>query len=185
MDARRFDAWTRRRFGRAAATSLAALVIAATPYDVDARCKKLGSPCSGKRKCCRSLKCDQTVAGGVAGKFCCKPEGETCTATSGDTCCSEVCDTLINGGTCAPCQGRTCSASQPCCGRLDCIGGFCGGCHDRATSCANANDCCFSDCTSNACLSAQGGRCARDVDCRACYLNRNCTNACVNNVCTV
>ena len=66
MDDDRFDAWTRRRFGRAAAASLASLCIAATPHAADAaRCRKLGSTCTrnGKR-CCGSLKCDQTVVNG-------------------------------------------------------------------------------------------------------------------------
>jgi hypothetical protein len=184
MNACRFDAWTRRRFGRAAASSLAALVMVATPPGTDAaRCKKLDSACSSKRKCCGSLKCDQTVVNDVAGKFCCKREGASC--ASGEPCCCGTCDFLVKGGTCAPCRGRSCAADQPCCGGLDCTGGYCGGCRDRATSCTSSSQCCFSACTSGACLSAQGGRCARNVDCRACYLNNNCTNACVNKVCRV
>lgn len=185
MDGNRFDTWTRRRLGRAAVASLASLVIAATPHGADAaRCKKVGRTCgSGGKRCCRSLRCDRTVVNGIAGKFCCKPEGETC--TSAEPCCSGTCDFLVKGGTCAPCRGRTCGADRPCCGGLDCTGGYCGGCRDRATSCTSSSQCCFSDCTSGACLSAQGGPCARDVDCRACYLGHNCTNACVNRVCTV
>jgi hypothetical protein len=185
MDDDRFDAWTRRRFGRAAAASLASLFIAATPHAADAaRCRKLSSTCTrnGKR-CCGSLKCDQTVVNTVAGRFCCKRDGASC--TSGQGCCSGTCDFLVKGGTCAPCSGRTCSADRPCCGGLACTGGYCDGCRDRATSCTSSSQCCFSDCTGNACLSAQGGRCSRDVDCRACYLNQNCTNACVNGTCRV
>ena len=30
-----------------------------------------------------------------------------------------------------------------------------------------------------------GRECARDVDCRACYLGHNCTGACVGGLCTV
>jgi hypothetical protein len=184
MDAPRFDAWTRRRFGQAGAASLASLMIVTTPRGAAAkRCKPLGRTCRSSKKCCKTLKCDQTVVAGVAGKFCCQREGETC--TSFEPCCSGTCDSLVKGGTCAPCRGRTCSASRPCCGGLDCTGGYCDGCRDRATSCTSSSQCCFSDCTSGACLSAQGGRCARDVDCRACYLSQTCTNACVNGTCTV
>jgi hypothetical protein len=182
VNAPRFDNWTRRRVGRAAAASLASLLIVTTPHGADAkRCKKLGRTCT--KGCCRKLKCDQTVVNGLAGKFCCQREGVTC--TSFEPCCSGTCDSLVKGGTCAPCRGRTCSASRPCCGGLDCTGGYCDGCRDRATSCTSSSQCCFSDCTSGACLSAQGGRCARDVDCRACYLSQTCTNACVNGTCTV
>ena len=185
MEDDRFDAWTRRRFGRAMAASLASLVMVTTPKSTGAaRCKRLGSACSRRgKRCCGKLKCDQTVLNSAAGKFCCKREGATC--TSGEPCCSGTCDFLVKGGTCAPCHGRSCAADRPCCGGLDCTGGYCDGCRDRAVSCTSSAQCCFSDCTSRACLSAQGGRCARDVDCRACYLIQNCTNACVNGACTV
>jgi hypothetical protein len=113
----------------------------------------------------------------------CKREGATC--TSADPCCSGTCDFLVKGGTCAPCKGRSCDATRPCCGGQDCTNGYCGGCRDRAVSCTNSTQCCFSDCTSGACLSAQGGRCSRDVDCRACYLGHNCDGACVNGSCAL
>jgi hypothetical protein len=111
----------------------------------------------------------------------CKSQGDSC--STGESCCSGTCDFLVKGGTCAPCKGRTCDATRPCCGSQDCINGYCGGCRDRATSCTSSTQCCFSDCTSGACLSAQGGRCKRDVDCRACYLGHNCDGACVNGSC--
>jgi hypothetical protein len=113
----------------------------------------------------------------------CAAQGKTC--ASAETCCSGTCDFLVGGGTCAPCRGRTCNAERPCCGGLACRDGYCDGCRDRATSCTASDQCCFSDCVSGACLSALGGKCARDVDCRSCYLNKNCTNACVNGTCAV
>jgi hypothetical protein len=194
LDDDRFDAWTRRRFGRVAAASLASLAIAATPRATDAaRCTKVGRTCTRRgKRCCNDLKCDKTVVDTVAGRFCCKREGASC--NSGKPCCSGTCDFLVNDGTCSPCRGRSCSADRPCCGGLDCTGGVCDGCKDRAVSCNSNSECCFSNCTTaicssnctgGACLSAQGGPCARDVDCRACYLGQNCTNACVNKVCTV
>jgi hypothetical protein len=115
----------------------------------------------------------------------CKSEGTSCTSTTFETCCSGTCDSLVKGGTCAPCKGRSCDATRPCCGGQDCTNGYCGGCRDRATSCTVDSQCCFSNCTSGACLSAQGGRCARDVDCRTCYLGHNCQGACVNGTCTI
>ena len=148
-------------------------------------CQAVGVTCvpGQSPQCCSGLQCDQTVENGIAGTFCCEPEGTSC--TNGESCCSGSCDFLVRGGTCSPCQGRSCSATQPCCGGQTCSNGYCGGCRDRAVSCNANTDCCFSDCTSGACLSALGGRCSRDVDCRACYLNQNCNGACVNGSCAV
>ena len=144
------------------------------------QCLEPGVTCvPGTSSCCDGRTCDQTAAGAV----CCSPEGTPFTSFEG--CCSQTCDSLVGGGTCAPCRGRTCSATKPCCGGQTCTNGYCGGCRDRATSCTSSTQCCFSDCTSGACLSAAGGRCARDVDCRSCYLGHNCTNACVNGFCAV
>jgi hypothetical protein len=147
------------------------------------RCLLLADPCvkgNGPR-CCAGLTCDRTSDQGTAGSVCCQPEGTACTTFEG--CCSRNCDSLVGGGTCAPCRGRSCSAQRPCCDGLECRNGYCGGCRDRATSCNAGDDCCYSDCTSGACLSAQGGACARDVDCRSCYLGHVCEGACVNGTC--
>lgn len=121
--------------------------------------------------------------GQAPGQEQCHLEGISC--TTAESCCSGSCDFLVKGGTCAPCRGRSCDASRPCCGGQVCTNGYCGGCRDRATSCNANTDCCFSNCTSGACLSAQGGRCARDVDCRTCYLGHNCNGACVNGTCAI
>lgn len=142
-----------------------------TPACIDHAC----APCTASAQCPGGQACD-------LGGICCQPEGAACTDFK--PCCSQTCDSLVNGGTCAPCRGRTCSATRPCCGGETCTGGYCGGCRDRATSCMTSSQCCFSDCVSGACLSAMGGRCARDVDCRKCYLNHQCTGACVGGVCT-
>jgi hypothetical protein len=144
----------------------------------DATCDLEASP-----RCCQGLICDRTVVDDRPGAYCCHPEGTTCAAA--DTCCSGSCDFLVGGGTCSPCRGRTCNGEKPCCGGLACETGFCGGCRDRAVFCSSSAQCCFSDCTSGACLSAQGGKCARDVDCRSCYLSQNCDAACVNGTCAV
>lgn len=145
-----------------------------TPACIDYTC----APCNANGQCVTGQVCE---TGGV----CCKPEGSPCTGADFASCCSQTCDFLVNGGTCAPCRGRTCNATTPCCGGQTCSGGYCGGCRDRATSCSSSAQCCFSDCISGACLSAVGGRCSRNVDCRECYLSSNCTNACVGGVCTV
>jgi hypothetical protein len=134
-------------------------------------------------QCDASCACTPPAICDPPGQPCCDPEGTPCTVAAG--CCSGTCDSLIGGGTCAPCRGRTCSADTPCCGGYDCITGSCDGCRDRAVSCTTSTQCCFSDCVSGACLSAAGGRCSRDADCRACYLGHNCTNACVNGSCAV
>ncbi len=112
----------------------------------------------------------------------CHHEGAPCVDFT--RCCSQCCDSLVKGGSCCPCAGRTCGPDSPCCGRLKCVNGLCGGCRDRATACTSSAQCCFSDCGSHgACLSDMNGRCARDVDCAACYLSHNCTNACVRGKC--
>jgi hypothetical protein len=150
------------------------------------RCKQPCPVCRGcKKGRCKAKQdgaaCgDGTCAGGVCS---CTPQGTPC--TTGPECCSRTCDFLVGGGTCAPCRGRSCSVGMPCCGGQSCITGYCGGCRDRAVSCTSSSQCCFSDCVSGACLSAVGGRCVRDVDCRACYLGSNCTNTCVNGSCAV
>lgn len=113
----------------------------------------------------------------------CLREGATC--LTAELCCSGTCDFLVNDGSCAPCRGRSCSTERPCCGGLDCVNGFCDGCRDRGTSCSADIQCCFSDCTNGACLSLQGGPCARNADCKSCYLGGSCTNACVNGSCAL
>jgi len=156
------------------------------PWEAAAGCKKRCGACER----CKKGKCKARANGTVCGdgRVCrhgvcrCGPEGTPC--ASYESCCSMTCDSLVGGGTCAPCQGRTCSASRPCCGGLPCSNGYCGGCRDRATSCTDDTQCCFSDCKNGACLSLAGGRCARDVDCRICYLNRECEGACINGACT-
>ena len=137
---------------------------------------------AGKRKRRRRRKKRREQMGDGGGDQC-QTKGAAC--TTGETCCSGTCDFLVGGGTCAPCRGRTCNAERPCCGGLTCSNGYCDGCRDRAVSCTSSAQCCFSDCTGGACLSALGGSCVRDVDCRACYLNGTCTNACVSGACAV
>ena len=144
-----------------------------------------GQACGGPDGCGGICGCTAPATCDATGQQCCNPEGTPCTSANFASCCSQTCDSLVGGGTCAPCRGRSCSATQPCCGGLTCVSGYCDGCRDRATSCTSNTQCCFSTCTSGACLSAMGGRCARDVDCRSCYLSHNCTNACVNGTCAV
>jgi hypothetical protein len=208
MDASRFDVYVRSLAPRSMSSRrewLARLIAVTTVLPlalvdeaVDAKGKKRRRNRKRKKKSARSCRpncsggpCTNDGCGGVCpcsgagicteAGTCCDPEGTPCTTFEG--CCSQTCDSLVGGGTCAPCRGRSCSATRPCCGGLDCVNGYCDGCRDRATSCTSSSQCCFSDCTSGACLSASGGRCARDVDCRACYLSHNCTNACVGGVC--
>lgn len=105
MNALRFDAWTRRRFGLAAGGMLAASigVVGLVPAGAKnrhkrrrKRCRKLGRTCveGGNRKCCGDLKCDRNEIGEPHPTFCCKREGKGCQADS--ECC--------NGLGCAPTQ---------------------------------------------------------------------------------
>jgi hypothetical protein len=183
MNARSFDAltkvvystWSRRDFGQWAASAILGAVATGIALAQAAdSCRAIGKRCDRAKQCC-SHTCKK-------GACRCGREGTRC--TSYETCCSRTCDFLVGGGTCAPCRGRGCDADRPCCGGLACINGYCDGCRDRGTSCSSNSQCCFSDCVSGACLSAAGGRCARDADCRACYLNHDCDGACVDGVCT-
>ena len=162
--------------GGALSAALARLGLGEVATEAAATCRAIGKKCRRNRECCSKL-CKR-------GTCRCRREGTSC--TSYETCCSGSCDFLIDGGTCAPCRGQPCTAERPCCGGQTCTNGYCGGCRDRGVSCADSSQCCFSDCGSiGACLSDAGGRCARDVDCKACYLGGNCTNACVDGVCAV
>jgi hypothetical protein len=188
MDGRSFDtltrtlgtSGTRRGAMRFLAGALGAAVDRFGPVGetsaapVSSTCRATGRRCDRDNECCAKL-CKR-------GTCRCRREGVPC--TSFETCCSGACDFLVDGGTCAPCRGQSCSADYPCCGGLACTGGFCGGCRDRGSSCSANSDCCFSDCVGGACLSAANGRCARDADCQACYYNNVfCDNACVNGTC--
>lgn len=96
MDGVRFDAWTRRRFGMAAA-GLATLLSPLAARDIAAkkkrkkRCLKLGRVCEpgGKRKCCKKLKCRLTLNNVGFSHHCCKTVGATC--ASFQDCCSGFC----------------------------------------------------------------------------------------------
>ncbi len=80
MDGPEFDSWTRRRFGLAAGSVLAALVGSDAVDARKKRCKKLGARCrrNGKRKCCGQLKCDATGFAGQRPTVCCRKQGKPC-----------------------------------------------------------------------------------------------------------
>ncbi len=92
MDDSRFDAWTRRTFGRAvggaAATLLSLRVLddaAAAPKE---RCRKLTKPCSNQDRCCGSLTCGRSAI--RDGRFCCR-KGEAPCRDSKDCCKPALC----------------------------------------------------------------------------------------------
>ncbi len=106
MDAVRFDAWTRRRFGIAVG-GMATALFGAASRDAAAgrkkkrrrRCKRRGDGCTpgGKRKCCNVLECKSASPNENGPTVCCLPEGARCEREE-DCCwpgfCSETC--LIN-----------------------------------------------------------------------------------------
>jgi hypothetical protein len=130
MDGSRFEVWTRRRFGLAAAGIAAVFSGPVGPEAAAARkrkkkkkrCTKLGRVCrpSGKRKCCKNLKC-RLVQNDVGMAFhCCKNVGAIC-GSPGD-CCSGFClDDRCQPGDCreidAPCAGVPCCSGN--CGADD------------------------------------------------------------------
>jgi hypothetical protein len=164
-----------------------------------ARPKLCGGRCVPAAGCCTAAECPQGAICSVAGACVCPagssscgarcalPEGASCVGRPSSDCCSGTCDFLVGGGTCASCVGRSCGSGNPCCPGVTCSQGFCGGCRPRATSCTpGGQPCCNSDCgPGGACLSAAGGRCRHDSDCRTCYLGGQCAGACASGVCQV
>jgi len=160
MDAKHFAAWTRRRFGLAAGSAVAALVAFRHADDAEARkrrCKKLGRPCAfDGRRCCGTLQCDYNYFPDADPNetFCCKPDGASC--TSPESCCSTNCG---SDGTCTSCRGRVCDEANPCCPKIPCEAGFCGGCAKYGAPCdAITRPCCpdnvgpdSTDCTQGYC----------------------------------
>lgn len=94
MDAERFDAWTRRRVGRALGGALGALVGLTTSSEIDAakrtRCRKVGRGCKSKKQCCGKLKCAELQDSGR--RLCCRKAGGACDKR--EDCCGFLsCDT--------------------------------------------------------------------------------------------
>lgn len=160
-----------------------------------ARPKKCGGRCIPQAACCTSAECPAgtTCSGGACicpagsspcGARCAGAEGASCTGYQ--SCCSQSCDFLVGGGTCSSCNGHYCDANNPCCPGTPCTGNRCGGCLSRAVVCTPGGmPCCESDCSGGVCLSAAGGRCKHDANCRTCYFNSSqCAGACVGGFCT-
>ena len=158
------------------------------------RPKRCGNRCVPADGCCNDTDC---LAGGScgrrdrcivpAGQMACRErfagaEGTPCTGF--ETCCSGSCDFLVGGGTCSSCNGGFCNSAADCCPGTPCNANRCGGCLARATTCTvNGTPCCNSACTNGVCLSTVGGICKHDADCRACYLNGQCTGTCSGGIC--
>jgi hypothetical protein len=160
-----------------------------------ARPKTCGDRCVPTAGCCTAADCPTGASCSRRGVCVCPPgqrpcgarcagaEGTPCTHFS--TCCSQSCDSLVGGGTCSSCNGHFCNATFPCCPGTPCLQNRCGGCLDRAVVCTpGGQPCCDSDCAGGSCLSAAGGRCKHDANCRTCYFNFSlCPGACVGGIC--
>jgi hypothetical protein len=122
---------------------------------------------------------------------------------TGEECCSGFClspSRQPGDRECAPCRGISCESDAECCDGFKCIetseDSYCGGCIaaplDHPCDPTRA-ECCFADCSANPgkpnelrCLSQQGGRCARDIDCWACRLDvggASCPGTCIDGRC--
>lgn len=107
-----FDAWTRRRFGLATGSGIAALLGLVGTERAEARkkntkkrkrrCRKLGNFCKpgGKRTCCGRLKCGKQSDVNPAKTACCKTAGKPCSKVpqereccAGLTCCGPIGET--------------------------------------------------------------------------------------------
>ena len=102
MDESRFDAWTRRRIGLAAA--LLGVVHTGSTWATKnrkkkrKRCKRFGEGCNpgGKRKCCGALRCD--LPNGSSSFSCCKELGALC--SEHEDCCQIGNDVFCSEGIC-------------------------------------------------------------------------------------
>jgi len=163
MDAKHFDAWTRRRFGLAAGSAIAALFALRDADHVGARkrrCKKLGRACAfSGGHCCGKLQCDYNYFTDSVPNdtFCCKPDGASC--TSHESCCSTYCE--ADTDTCKTCRGRDCTGQPDCCPQWGCEKGFCGGCADFGQGCNAEHPCCADN---GACDKGFCGGCVRTLD---------------------
>jgi hypothetical protein len=92
MDGSGFDAWTRRRFGRAAGAAAAALVglsgLGETGAAAGGRCRKVTRACSQRKPCCGDLTCGGSVI--REGRFCCRRGPLRC-RDSKDCCAPALC----------------------------------------------------------------------------------------------
>jgi hypothetical protein len=122
MDASRFDAWTRRRFGLIAGGSIASLAGLSAIADSEAKkkkkkkkCKKLKNGCktSGKKKrCCKGLTCGESVAI-PEGTHCCRKAQGACTDAT-ECCAPSLCN--VGEGRCCILNGEgPCTADADCC----------------------------------------------------------------------
>jgi hypothetical protein len=99
MDASRFDAWTRRRFGFAVGGAAASLIGVLEHQEGNAknkkkRCRKAGKNCKRGKDCCGSLSCAK--AGDPGRLRCCRAGGGACSDDNG--CCGEL--FCLNTGVC-------------------------------------------------------------------------------------
>jgi hypothetical protein len=131
MDATRFDAWTRRTFGLATASALAAALGLTGDNTAEARrrkkrkCRNLTESCGGKKKCCKSYHC-ATV--GISVKtFCCRSTQQVCTGIDGECCGDRVCGRVagLQQFRCCAVAPNACSSNNDCCENYRCNGGKC------------------------------------------------------------
>jgi hypothetical protein len=131
MDASRFDAWTRRRFGLVVGSGTASLLGLSVLGDAEAKkkhkhkkkkkCRKSLQTCGGKKKkCCKSLTCGDSLTFPDS-KVCCKPLQGTCedqTECCGDTICTNV--DGLDGEHCCVVIDKPCTEDHDCCTGLVC-----------------------------------------------------------------
>jgi hypothetical protein len=188
MDTQHFDTFTRslaatssrRRALAALASALSAAVPLATLREAaEARKKR-----RRKRKKKPSAKTPPLTCppGRVAcDGACLLPDAAPCSDDA--QCCSTDCAAQQ----CRPCHGEMCVTDFDCCPGVTCQAGRCGGCLGFAASCQTDQDCCFSACNQDHCVSGKGQRCATGADCVRCLLSgfdpAVCATACVGGIC--
>jgi hypothetical protein len=124
MNASRFDAWTRRRFGLVAGGLTASLLGLIEPEVAEARkCKDLRQKCGKNKPCCKkkNLKCRE-VLDDPDNKRCCRPVQGKC-AEANECCGDFICDDIAGqvGTRCCGAEGRPCAEQDDCCDSFFCV----------------------------------------------------------------
>jgi hypothetical protein len=123
MDTSRFDAWTRRQFGRTSSGVLVAALglaagegaVARKKHKKKQKCRKVTESCGGKKKCCKNFTCDTIGIG--AGTFCCRETQQTCTGIEGECCGDRVCNFIdgLESFRCCGVLAGSCDSDRDCC----------------------------------------------------------------------
>ncbi|MGH2616810.1 MAG: hypothetical protein ACRDJC_16365 [Thermomicrobiales bacterium] len=129
MNGSLFDGWTRRRFGLAAGSTVAATLGVSAIGAVKAkrkkrkkRCRRINQSCrtnSKKKRCCKHLSCNEAKTNSPTGLRCCRLHQAVCESEM--ECCSSLqCELAVglDGPRCCAPTGTFCSEVSDCCASM-------------------------------------------------------------------